>query len=436
VSSRYPAGYVRKSVVKEGQPDASREVQLAAIAELAGPNAKVFTDWNVSGNGRTTHKRVEYLRLKDEVRAGRVSVVATYSLSRIGRSLKEIAEFLDLCGATNTRFVTKTDSIDMSTATGRAMVKMLGLWAELESELASERTLAGLEVVRKRGTQLGGTPIGFRRVKDEGRKTSTLVKDDSADHILSAYREAGSLTGAAHLLAERGVKSPRGKGSFSAIGLRGIIERNDKKLLPPRRPSGIRRKNRHALSGIVVCGKCDRVMTPDATHKGLYCSTGRMQGTKVHGAYTAPYSRVLPLIEAEASKYTPAVVTKFVSETTEQRKAITERKARVGQRYEDGGIDLAEYKAKTSALDEELLALGDHDDAIESLTLDPSGVDLTAEPSVVNAKLHTLFRRITLCPSYQAIDVDWKLEPHYYDPAALAAYEQAIAHANTQGAMS
>lgn len=430
---RYAAGYLRRSVATTANPgNASREAQLAAISELCGPDVvpKLYEDWNVSGNGKNTKRRAEYLRLKQDIEAGEVSMVAAYSLSRIGRSLKEVSAFVELCASTNTKLVTKTDHIDITSATGRAMVGMIALMAQLESELASERTQSALDTVRAKGSRLGTTPIGYRAETDPLTNVRTFVPDGSADHILDAYRQTRTLQGAARLLAEQGVKSPRGKSSFSAVGLRGIIERNDVKLLPPKRPSGQRRRNKHALSGLIVCAKDGRTMTPDAVHKGLYCSTGRMQGQAVHGTFTVPYSRVMPLIRAETDRYMPEVTVTHKSRTDAQQQALAERRARLVEAYELGGITQADLKAKLVALDAERADLIDRDEAIEALTLEPSGVDWDTEPETLNIQLRRFFRKMTLNPSYASLTFDWKLPARFHDPAALAQYERELAEAS------
>ncbi|WP_291462890.1 recombinase family protein [Desulfobacula sp.] len=45
--------------------------------------------------------------------------------------------------------------IDTSTATGRAFLQMLGVFAEFETNLRKERQLAGIEAARAKGKHLG-----------------------------------------------------------------------------------------------------------------------------------------------------------------------------------------------------------------------------------------------------------------------------------------
>ena len=48
-------------------------------------------------------------------------------------------------------FVSATDSLDTSTASGRLLVNILGTLAQFESELISERVQAGLARARAQG---------------------------------------------------------------------------------------------------------------------------------------------------------------------------------------------------------------------------------------------------------------------------------------------
>jgi len=78
-----------------------------------------------------------------------------WKMDRLGRSLKSIIETVDGFQAQDIQFVSLTENIDTTTATGRAFWQFIGLMAELERELISERTKEGLEAARARGVKLG-----------------------------------------------------------------------------------------------------------------------------------------------------------------------------------------------------------------------------------------------------------------------------------------
>jgi DNA invertase Pin-like site-specific DNA recombinase len=56
------------------------------------------------------------------------------------------------------KFHSLTEAIDTTTPTGRAMWQMIGILAELERSLISERTRAGVKDAKRRGVKFGRKP--------------------------------------------------------------------------------------------------------------------------------------------------------------------------------------------------------------------------------------------------------------------------------------
>ena len=53
------------------------------------------------------------------------------------------------------KFHSLTEAIDTATPTGRAMWQMIGVLAEIERSLISERTRAGVKAAQRRGVKFG-----------------------------------------------------------------------------------------------------------------------------------------------------------------------------------------------------------------------------------------------------------------------------------------
>ncbi|MBK5447044.1 recombinase family protein [Peribacillus sp. TH24] len=83
--------------------------------------------------------------------------VVVYKLDRISRSTKHLIELTELFEEKGVEFVSIKDNIDTSTATGRFFFRMMASIAELERDIISERTKAGLSSARARG-RVGGRP--------------------------------------------------------------------------------------------------------------------------------------------------------------------------------------------------------------------------------------------------------------------------------------
>jgi len=138
------------------------ENQLLAIRRYCGRRdwqiAGTFRDDSVSGGDP---EREQLQRLKAEVARGRFDVVVVWKFDRLARSTLELLETLNRFQACGTDFVSVTEDIDTSTATGRMVVTFLGAVGEFERELIRERVRAGLDRARVNGVKLGRPPKQF-----------------------------------------------------------------------------------------------------------------------------------------------------------------------------------------------------------------------------------------------------------------------------------
>lgn len=100
--------------------------------------------------------RPELQRLLEHLREG--DVVVVWKLDRLSRSLKDLLAIMEKIDATGAGFRSLTESIDTTTAAGRMMMQMVGVFAEFEREMIRERTRAGLERARKKGRHPGRKP--------------------------------------------------------------------------------------------------------------------------------------------------------------------------------------------------------------------------------------------------------------------------------------
>ena len=78
-----------------------------------------------------------------------------WKLDRLGRSVRDLITMLDDLKHQRVKFRSLTEAIDTETPTGRAMWQMIGVLAELERNLISERTRAGVKAAKRRGVKFG-----------------------------------------------------------------------------------------------------------------------------------------------------------------------------------------------------------------------------------------------------------------------------------------
>jgi DNA invertase Pin-like site-specific DNA recombinase len=138
-------GYARVST-----EDQNPAMQLAALKK-AGCKT-VFKD-EVTG----AHvNRPALARCLKALETGDMLIV--WKLDRLGRSLRDLIHMLDDFKQRGVKFRSLTEAIDTETPTGRAMWQMIGLLAELERSLITERTRAGVKAAQRRGVKFGRKP--------------------------------------------------------------------------------------------------------------------------------------------------------------------------------------------------------------------------------------------------------------------------------------
>ena len=101
----------------------------------------------------TVAERLGLRQVKTVLRKGDTLVV--WRLDRLGRSLKDLIEWVNYLEERKVGLKSIQESIDTSTSTGKLVFHIFGALAEFERNLVRERTQAGLAAARARG-RLGG----------------------------------------------------------------------------------------------------------------------------------------------------------------------------------------------------------------------------------------------------------------------------------------
>jgi putative DNA-invertase from lambdoid prophage Rac len=114
-------------------------------------------------------------KLLTMLRSGEFKQVVVYKLDRWARSSRElileIQELLDK----GIGFISISDNLDFSTASGRLHFQILAAFAEFERSLISDRTREGLARKKREGVVLG-RPLGSRDSKQR-RKSGYIIRE-------------------------------------------------------------------------------------------------------------------------------------------------------------------------------------------------------------------------------------------------------------------
>jgi DNA invertase Pin-like site-specific DNA recombinase len=115
----------------------------------------------------TKRDRPELNKLLDKLRNGDTVVVE--SLSRLGRSTKDLLALIEQFDSRGVVFVSLKESIDISTPTGKLLLTVLSALCQFERDLTVQRTNEGLKAARARGRK-GGRPPKDPKAIDKALK--------------------------------------------------------------------------------------------------------------------------------------------------------------------------------------------------------------------------------------------------------------------------
>ncbi|MFN4014232.1 MAG: recombinase family protein [Reyranella sp.] len=145
--------YTRVST--DAQNCENQERELQAVAARAGWEiVEVYSDHGISG-AKSRKDRPALDRLLKDASRRRFDLIACWSVDRLGRSLKDLVEFLQEVRSLRIGLYLHQQGLDSSTPAGAAMFQMLGVFSEFERALIRERVLAGLSRARAQGKVLG-----------------------------------------------------------------------------------------------------------------------------------------------------------------------------------------------------------------------------------------------------------------------------------------
>jgi len=408
------AAYLRRSSVSGDNPgDASREAQLAAVHGMCGDEVEIYADWGISGQ---KDDRPDYLRLKADIDAGKIGSVCAYSLSRLGRSARELLAFVDLCTSHDVTIRTSVEHLDTSSAMGRAMLTVMAAFAQLEADVARERQASARAARESRGDDMGGLRYGYKSVRDDNGRIRH-VRDESVDldRVRQAFDEAGSVLGAARLLKAWGVPAPRGGEQWSTslltrvLASEGIIPKPDwMRAFVPDMPSERRPKRASApLAGLLRCPFCSRRLTPNVVRGQYYCANGSRDRAN-HPRYAVREVDVMPFLREEAARYR-APAEAVAIEGIETRRAAIEERLEIAREDYYSGKDKNRERARTVWEREQARAereTAELQGRATVATLHPE-VDWDVPADVLNSVLRSIWREVRLDDNLLATEVEW-----------------------------
>jgi len=228
--------YLRVSTDDQAASGLGLEAQEARCRALATARAwdvvAVFSDEGVSGS-IDPRDRPQFKEFLYAVATRQVDVLIVLKLDRVGRRAEWIHRTLRELDEVNVGFVAVADPVDTSTAMGKAVIGITAVFAELERNLAVERTKAALAAKKARGERIGGAYLGIRVLQDPARPDKTIEEvvpeeQGTVERILALRRQRLPLRHIAAVLASEGRRTKRG-GNWHPNTIARVLTRSEGK---------------------------------------------------------------------------------------------------------------------------------------------------------------------------------------------------------------
>ena len=203
--------YIRVSTLdqaREGYSLAAQQAALEAWAAQKGYATHLYADEGISG--KDIDHRPAMRQILADVEAGKIAVVAVWALSRLTRSVADLYATWELLAAHGVGLVSHTEGFDTGSPTGRAMMGLLGVFAQMEREITAERVRAAMEERAAQGKRTCHSVLGY----DLDGSDSLVPNPQEAEiirYIFSKYLEHKSLSAVAELCRIKGYHGKRGR---------------------------------------------------------------------------------------------------------------------------------------------------------------------------------------------------------------------------------
>ena len=204
--------YIRVSTLDQAREGYSLDMQEKTLRKWCADHGcdvvDVYADRGISG--KDIDHRPDMRRLLQDVKKQKFDTVLFWALSRFSRSVSDLYDTMELLQKYDVCMISYTESFDTSSPMGRAMIGIVGIFAQLERELTSERVFAALQERASQGKRTCSEVLGY----DTDGKDSLRKNRKEGEYVLFCFNEywkCKNLTEVAMAAREKGYCGKRGK---------------------------------------------------------------------------------------------------------------------------------------------------------------------------------------------------------------------------------
>lgn len=211
--------YTRVSTQMQAEKGVSLDAQKNELIEYCKKNNyeyDIFEDAGISG--KNIAKRKELQKLLNNIK--KYDIVLCYKLSRISRSVKDMANMLDKFQKNNIRFISLKENIDTEQATGKLLIYVISICAEIERDNISEFVKMAKKQQFENGKITAKKVLGYDLINKQlvvNNKEANVVK-----FIFETYNKTHNYYQTAKICNMKGYKGKKGQ-QFHASSIKTII---------------------------------------------------------------------------------------------------------------------------------------------------------------------------------------------------------------------
>lgn len=179
--------YVRVS--SKSQDTRSQEDELKRWAAAQDKPIRWYRD---SFTG-TTMERPGFTQLERDIVASKVATIVVWRIDRLGRTAKGLTALFDDLYQRKVNLVSLKDGLDLGTPAGRLMANVLASVANYETEVRSERQMAGIAAAKDRGVKFG-RPKGSGKSRVPREKRQAVLEHKKAGWKITHIAKAVGLS--------------------------------------------------------------------------------------------------------------------------------------------------------------------------------------------------------------------------------------------------
>lgn len=179
--------YIRVSTLDQAREgyslDAQERVLRKWCLEKKYDVYDLYADRGISG--KDMDHRPDMGRLMRDAYDNKFDVVVFWALGRFTRSVSDLYRTMEVFKEHNTDMMSYTEPFDTATPMGRAMIGMIGVFAQLEREITSERITLAMAERARQGKRTTHDVLGY----DNVGKDTFKINESEAEYVRFCYEK-------------------------------------------------------------------------------------------------------------------------------------------------------------------------------------------------------------------------------------------------------